>query len=129
MMTMRVMLDIARAVPTTQLNRLVATDMSIVNIEAELAIGRGDTINRRKYAISTTLAGVLVDKEDQAAVTEHILLKRFAIDGADRDKYDSQNEFDSLYNPCPPMRLILCSSIWSPNFSFSRVLDSYHSTH
>jgi hypothetical protein len=78
---MRVMQDVAQAVTTTPPNRLVAIHVSIVNIE--LAVG-GEIINREKYAIRTNLAGVLADKDD----------------GTDRDKYDSHNRFDSLYNLC-----------------------------
>ena len=70
--------DVAQAVATIPPNRLVAIDVSlvdIVNIEAELTAG-GEIINREKYAIRTTPAGVLADK-----------------DGTNRDKYDSHNGF------------------------------------
>jgi hypothetical protein len=90
MMTTRVMLDVARAAPTTPPNHLIATDVSIVNIEVELTAG-GDIINRGKYVMRTAIEGVLVDK---TAVTEHILLQRLTMGGTDRDKYDGQNEFD-----------------------------------
>jgi hypothetical protein len=70
-------------VPRTPPNHLVATDVSIVKIEAELAVG-GDIINRGKCAIRTTIVAVLADNADETAITEHILLKRLAIDGTEK---------------------------------------------
>ena len=73
-----------------------------MKIEAELTVGE-DVIKRGKCAIRTIKAGVLAN-EDQTAVIEHILLERLAIDGTDRDRYDSQNEFNSRYNSSSPMK-------------------------